>query len=72
MFKEVNKKEYMAVVGKLIRNGKYHFANTHNQQGESYKFCCIDEKTNKTVAYREKIDEVFKNYIWIEDDNNEN
>lgn len=66
MFKEVTQKEYMACIGRLIRNGKYHFANTQNEQNVGYKLCCIDEKTNKTIAYREKINNEFKNYIWEE------
>lgn len=63
MYKEVKYKEYIAIIGKLIRNDKYHFVNTQNEYGEGYKLCCVEEKTDKVVAYREKINDEFKNYI---------
>lgn len=62
MYKEVEHKEYIAFVGNLIRYGKYRFENTSETDG--YKLCCISEKTDKVIAYREKIDGVMKNFVW--------
>lgn len=64
MFREVNQKEYMTYIGKLIRNGKYDFVNDNSVN--HYKMCCLN-KDKDVMAYREQMeDETFKNYIWEE------
>ena len=67
MFRKVSRQEYINKVGNLIRSGGYEFESTHNETHEHYRISCIESKTKRLVAFREKIDGELKSFI-LEDE----
>ena len=65
MFKEITREEYIKFVSNLIK------INTPDFRGDENKINCIDKKGN-VVAYREKIDGVYRNFVLVKGEDNEN
>lgn len=65
MYKEITREEYIKFVSELIRT------NTPEFKGNENKIHCIDKDGN-VVAYRQKIDGVYKNFVFVKGEDNEN